>query len=33
MEKELLKKVKSYQDKSFLSKSLYYETINLKDYK
>lgn len=33
MEQELLKKVKSYQDKSFLSKSLYYETINLKDYK
>jgi len=33
MEKELLKKVKSHQDKSFLSKSLYYETINLQDYK
>lgn len=33
MEKELLKKVKSYQDKSFLSKSLYYETIILQKYK
>lgn len=33
MEKELIKKVKSYQDKSFLSKSLYYETIILQKYK
>ena len=33
MEQELLKKVKSHQDKSFLSKSLYYETINLGDSK
>ena len=30
MEKELQKKVKSHQNKSFLSKSLYYETIQIK---